>query len=170
MNSLFAALLTFVAGFTIETACVYWVHFSERNRALPTAICSMLIGTAQVLGIGESVHDWRMGVPFVLGYGIGTFFAVRRKARAAYVAMPKPKKPRRAAQDPFQRGPMVARSQTPSADTNDFGWFDIIDWCECEEFGQSVAVPCNKNCPAVIARLNREAKTRSGGKETPGSP
>lgn len=75
-----AALLTFAAGFTIETACVYWVHFSERNKPLPTALCSMAIGAAQVLGIGESIHDWRMGVSFVLGYGAGTFFAVRRKA------------------------------------------------------------------------------------------
>lgn len=75
------ALMTFAAGFVIETACVYWVHFSERNRALPTALCSMAIGLAQVLGIGESVHDWRMGIPFVLGYGTGTYTAVRRKAR-----------------------------------------------------------------------------------------
>lgn len=75
-----AALLTFAAGFTIEMACVYWVHFSERNRALPTALCSMAIGIAQVLGIGESVHDWRMGVPFILGYGVGTFIAVWRKS------------------------------------------------------------------------------------------
>ncbi len=82
MTPIFSALLTFAAGFTIETACVYWVHFSERNRALPTALCSMAIGTAQVLGIGESIHDWRMGVPFVVGYGLGTFTAVRRKASA----------------------------------------------------------------------------------------
>jgi hypothetical protein len=74
-------LMTFTAGFVIETACVYWVHFSERNRAVPTALCSMAIGLAQVLGIGESVHDWRMGAPFVLGYGVGTYTAVRRKAR-----------------------------------------------------------------------------------------
>lgn len=81
MHYAVAVLMTFLAGFTIETACVYWVHFSERNRALPTALCSMAIGMAQVLGIGESVHDWRMGVPFVLGYGVGTYTAVRRKSK-----------------------------------------------------------------------------------------
>lgn len=75
-----SALLAFASGFTIETACVYWVHFSERNRALPTALCSMLIGAAQVLGIGESIHDWHNGAAFVLGYGVGTFTAVCRKA------------------------------------------------------------------------------------------
>lgn len=78
---LLPAALTFASGFVIETACVYWVHFSERDCALETALCSMVIGAAQVLGIGESIHDWRMGAPFVLGYGVGTFTAVRRKAK-----------------------------------------------------------------------------------------
>ena len=75
-----STLLALASGFAIETACVYWVHFSERNKALPTALCSMLIGAAQVCGIGESIRDWRVGIAFVLGYGIGTFTAVQRKA------------------------------------------------------------------------------------------
>ena len=72
--------LTFISGFVIETACVYWVHYSERNKAVQTALYSMAIGTAQVLGIGQSIHNWHMGIPFVLGYGVGTFLAVRRKS------------------------------------------------------------------------------------------
>jgi len=75
------ALSALAAGFTIETACVYWVHFSERGRAGPTALCSMAIGAAQVLGIGESIRDWRVGFCFVLGYGAGTFTAVCLKSR-----------------------------------------------------------------------------------------
>lgn len=74
-----ATIIAFVSGFAIETACVYWVHFSERNRALPTAFCSMVIGAAQVCGIGESIRDWRVGAAFVAGYGIGTYTAVKRK-------------------------------------------------------------------------------------------
>ncbi len=80
VHTVLTVLLSFASGFVIETACVYWVHFSERNRALPTALCSMAIGTAQVLGIGESIRDWRMGLPFILGYGVGTYTAVRRKS------------------------------------------------------------------------------------------
>lgn len=76
-----AALLAFASGFTIETACVYWVHFSERNRALPTSLCTVAIFTAQVTGIGSSIHDWRITCAFVLGGAIGTFLAVRRKAK-----------------------------------------------------------------------------------------
>jgi len=78
-NPIGAAALALASGFLIETACVYWVHFSERNRALPTAMCSMVIGAAQVCGIGESIRDWRVGAAFVAGYGLGTFTAVKRK-------------------------------------------------------------------------------------------
>lgn len=72
-----AILLTFLAGFTIECACVFWVHFSERGAAARTAFFSMCIGSAQVLGIGESIHDPKAGVAFVLGYGVGTYVTVR---------------------------------------------------------------------------------------------
>jgi len=83
VNPWLAAIVAFMSGFVIETACVYWVHFSERNRAMPTALCSMAIGLAQVLGIGESIQDWRVAVCFILGYGLGTYSAVKRKARAS---------------------------------------------------------------------------------------
>ena len=73
--------LVFLSGAVIECACVFWVHFSERGRALATAFCSMCIGTAQVFGIGESVHDWHYGPYFVLGYGAGTAVAVWGKSR-----------------------------------------------------------------------------------------
>jgi len=33
-----------------------------------------------------------------------------------------------------------------------------ITWCECEEFGQHVAVPCARDCPTVRARLEREGR------------
>lgn len=81
MHFIIEAFITFISGFIIETACVYWVHYSERNQAFNTALCSMAIGIAQVLGLGESIHDWRMGIPYVIGYGLGTFLAVKRKSR-----------------------------------------------------------------------------------------
>jgi hypothetical protein len=83
MSLLLAALIAFASGFAIETACVYWVHFSERNRALPTALCSASIAPAQICGIGESIRDWRVGVFYVLGFFVGTYTAVKRKARAS---------------------------------------------------------------------------------------
>lgn len=79
MNILYG-FLTFLAGFVIEMACVFWVHYSERNKALQTALCSMAIGCAQVLGIGESIHSPYMAFLFVIGYGVGTYTAVKRKS------------------------------------------------------------------------------------------
>lgn len=73
-------LLVFIAGATIEIACVGWVHYSERDRAVKTAICSMLIASAQVAGIGEAIHGGLDAVMFVLGYGAGTFSSVAMKA------------------------------------------------------------------------------------------
>ena len=72
-----ALLITFLSGFLIECACVFWVHYSERGLAAKTAFFSMIVGTAQVLGIGESIRDPWCGVAFVAGYGAGTFLTVR---------------------------------------------------------------------------------------------
>jgi hypothetical protein len=71
--------VTFASGFAIECACVFWVHYSERGRAASTALCSMLIAGAQVLGIGSAVRDFRFAPAFVLGYGAGTYCAVKLK-------------------------------------------------------------------------------------------
>ena len=81
MINIFYAFLTFLSGFVIETACVYWVHYSERNKAIQTALCSMAIGCAQVLGIGESIHNPYMAILFVMGYGVGTYMAVKIKSK-----------------------------------------------------------------------------------------
>lgn len=71
--------LVFLSGFTIEFACVFWVHFSERGAAFRTACCSVMIGAAQIYGYKESIlQDY--GVWFVAGYGVGTYSAMRGKA------------------------------------------------------------------------------------------
>lgn len=78
-----ACCLAFIAGATIESACVFWVHFSEREQALRTALCSMLIAIAQVTGFGEALlsnHRWIASAAYVLGFGVGTFTSVRVKA------------------------------------------------------------------------------------------
>jgi hypothetical protein len=77
-------LLAFVAGAIIESACVCWVHFSERGFALYTALCSMLIATAQVTGLHESLlskHKRAASCAYVLGFGVGTFTTVWLKTR-----------------------------------------------------------------------------------------
>lgn len=70
-------LTTFIAGFLIECACVFWVHYSEKGEPAKTAFFSMIVGTAQVFGIGESIRDPWAGFAFVAGYGVGTYVTVR---------------------------------------------------------------------------------------------
>lgn len=77
--SLWDYLQAFAAGFCIETACVYWVHYSERGQAEATSLCSMLIAQAQVSGLGEAIRDTGVGHCYVLGFGAGTWLAVRTK-------------------------------------------------------------------------------------------
>jgi hypothetical protein len=73
------AFLTFLSGFTIDFIFVYWVHYSERNKAYHTAVCAFIVGIAQVFGIGESIHNSVMGFLFAFGYSIGAYVAVKRK-------------------------------------------------------------------------------------------
>ena len=77
-------LLTFASGFANEATAVFWVHHAERGRPVRTGLCGAIQACALVLGIGESVHDWRYAPAFVLGYGLGAASAVWLKARKAH--------------------------------------------------------------------------------------
>lgn len=77
------AILTFVCGALYEAACVGWVHFSERGRATITSLFSMLAAGAEVTGVLDSARDVRLAPFFVIGYGVGTFIAVRLKGRGS---------------------------------------------------------------------------------------
>jgi hypothetical protein len=69
--------LAFLAGALYELACVFWVHFSQLKRSGIAAFFSMLSALTEVVGIGESIHDWHLAPGFILGFGVGTFVAVR---------------------------------------------------------------------------------------------
>lgn len=72
-------VIAFVGGAAYEIACVYWAHFSERGRAIPTAFAAMFCAASQVAGIGESVHNFTAAPFFVVGYGVGAWIAVMHK-------------------------------------------------------------------------------------------
>lgn len=74
-----SCLAAFAAGAFVDGTAVFWVHFSERGRAIPTGAVAMLQAIAQVVGIGESVRDWATAPFFVVGYGLGAAVAVRWK-------------------------------------------------------------------------------------------
>lgn len=74
--------ITFASGFANEAVAVYWVHHAERGHALRTGFCSAVQAIAVVVGVGESVHDWRYAPAYVIGYATGAALAVRVKSRA----------------------------------------------------------------------------------------
>ena len=74
-----AGLSAFASGVLIEATAIAWVHFAERDRPIAAALASMIQATAQVIGIGESLHDWRSAPCFIIGYGAGTALAVVAK-------------------------------------------------------------------------------------------
>lgn len=79
-----AVLFAFLAGAIFESACVCWVHFSERGLALYTALCSIVVGTAQVSGLNEallSTHKGWASAAYALGLGTGAFATVYLKAK-----------------------------------------------------------------------------------------
>ncbi len=44
MINILYGFLTFCAGFVIDTAYIYSIHFSERNKPAHTAICTIIMG------------------------------------------------------------------------------------------------------------------------------
>lgn len=79
MTPVLHALLVFVCGAAYEACCVGFVHFSERGRASLTALFSMLAAAAELTGIIDSARNLALAPVFVVGYGTGTYLAVRVK-------------------------------------------------------------------------------------------
>lgn len=70
-------LAAFLSGAAYEGLSVVWVHLAVHGTPLQTAAISGLQALALVVGIGESVHDWRVAPFYVGGYGLGAYFAMR---------------------------------------------------------------------------------------------
>jgi hypothetical protein len=81
MLDLASLLLTFLCGAAYELACVFWVHFSEKNQSLPAVFWSCGAALVTVIGLGEALHRPLFIVAYVLGFGTGTWFAIQIKKR-----------------------------------------------------------------------------------------
>lgn len=70
-------LLTFVSGAAVEAVCALWVKAVAEHRALRSGLLSMVWAVALLAGIGEAIkHGWP-AVTWVLGYGVGSWAAVK---------------------------------------------------------------------------------------------
>jgi uncharacterized protein YebE (UPF0316 family) len=81
MSVIVALLLTFFCGSAYELGCVFWVHYSEKNRAIPAVFWSCFNALVTVIGLGEALHHPLFIVSYVAGFGAGTFIAIKIKHR-----------------------------------------------------------------------------------------
>lgn len=69
-------VVAFASGAAYEACSVVWVHRATHGTPWQTAIVSGLQALAQVVGIGESVKNWRVAPFFVVGYALGAYTAM----------------------------------------------------------------------------------------------
>lgn len=73
-------ILTFVCGAAYECGCVFWVHHSEKGNSGRAAMWSMFNALVTCIGLGEALHQSLFIIVYVLGFGVGTYLAVRFKS------------------------------------------------------------------------------------------
>ncbi len=79
MHNLFLLLLTFWCGAAYECGCVFWVHYSEKGKALQAVILSMFNALVTVIGVEQFLKGWLFVISYVFGFGFGTFLAIKIK-------------------------------------------------------------------------------------------
>ena len=72
-------ITTFLAGLCIEGTAGVWTHYTARGKAVLAGLLSSFQALAVVLGVGQSVRDWHYAPAFVLGYGMGSYLAIKAK-------------------------------------------------------------------------------------------
>ena len=76
MSRLRPFAVAFASGVVNEACSVVWVHQATHGTALSTALVSGLQALAIVLGVGESVRNWRAAPFYVIGYASGAYGAM----------------------------------------------------------------------------------------------
>lgn len=79
--TLLGCLIAFVTGAAFEIGCVFWVYYSEKNKAATASLWSMVNASMSVFGIESFLKSKLLALCYVLGYGFGTFWAVKIKQR-----------------------------------------------------------------------------------------
>lgn len=74
-------LLTFFCGAAYECGCVFWVHYSEKNEIWKAVVWSCFNALVTVIGLGEALNKPLFIAAYVVGFGVGTWLAIKIKAR-----------------------------------------------------------------------------------------
>ena len=69
-------VVAFASGCAYEACSVVWVHQATHGAPWATALVSGVQALAMVLGVGESVRDWRAAPFYVTGYAAGAYGAM----------------------------------------------------------------------------------------------
>lgn len=77
MNTAETACLTFISGAIVEGVCAKWVQAVAERKAAQAAILSMVWAVALLTGISEALHRGVPAITWVIGYGAGSFVAVK---------------------------------------------------------------------------------------------
>lgn len=77
MTAPVACLATFGSGAVVEGVCAKWVQAVASKQAVKSGLMSMVWAVALLTGIGEALHYGWPAATWVLGYGVGSFLAVR---------------------------------------------------------------------------------------------
>lgn len=77
MSTAATCLMTFVSGAAVEAVCTKWVAAVAKGQALMAGILSMVWAVSLLLGIGEALQHGLPALTWILGYGVGSYFAVK---------------------------------------------------------------------------------------------
>ena len=72
-----ACLIAFLSAAGTDVVLAKWVTAVAAREALKASILSMIMAMLLLSGVNEALHDSLAAVFWVLGYGAGSFIAVR---------------------------------------------------------------------------------------------
>ena len=74
-------IAAYLSGLFYEAGCVFWIHFSEAGKQWPAVGWSMFNAIVTITGVEAFLTGWPYKLAYVLGFGSGTYVAIRLKKK-----------------------------------------------------------------------------------------
>lgn len=74
---IFTCIKTFFLGALVDYMAARWVVAVAKGSAMSSALISMVCTVSILMGFGEALHYGWPAVTWVLGYGFGSYAAVK---------------------------------------------------------------------------------------------
>lgn len=72
-------LLTFFIGFAYDYVGVFYMKSSIESKPVHAAFLSVWLGGASIMGLGAALASNSDAVALLLGYGVGTYVATKKR-------------------------------------------------------------------------------------------